>query len=29
LIYRSQPGYEINSLSENIQALTNILKNKH
>lgn len=24
LIYRSQPGYEINSLSENIQALNNI-----
>ena len=29
LIYRSQPGYEINSLSENIESLTNILKNKH
>lgn len=29
LIYRSQPGYEINSLSDNIQSLTNILKNKH
>ena len=29
LIYKSQPGYEINSLSENIQALSNILKNKH
>jgi hypothetical protein len=29
LIYRSQPGYEINSLTDNIQSLTNILKNKH
>ena len=29
LIYKSQPGYEINSLSENIQALSNILKNKN
>jgi hypothetical protein len=29
LIYKSQPGYEINSLSENTQALSNILKNKH
>jgi exocyst complex component 4 len=29
LIYRSQPGYEINSLSDNIQQLTNILKNKN
>lgn len=29
LIYRSKPGDEINSLADNIQALTNILKNKH
>lgn len=29
LIYRSQPGNEINSLSDNIQALKNILQNKH
>jgi hypothetical protein len=29
LIYKSQPGYEINSLTENIQALSNILKNKN
>lgn len=29
LIYRSQPGYEINSLTDNIQALANILKRKH
>ncbi|CAF1009301.1 unnamed protein product [Brachionus calyciflorus] len=29
LIYRSQPGNEINSLSDNIQSLNNILKNKH
>lgn len=28
LIYRSQPGYEINSLSDNIESLKNILKNK-
>ncbi len=29
LIYRSKPGDEINSLADNIQSLTNILKNKH
>jgi hypothetical protein len=29
LIYRSQPGYEINTLSENIQSLTNIFKTKN
>ena len=29
LIYRSQPGYEINSLSDNIQTLATILKRKH
>jgi hypothetical protein len=29
LIYRSQPGYEINSLSDNLQTLANILKRKH
>jgi hypothetical protein len=29
LIYRSQPGYEINSLSDNIQTLAIILKRKH
>jgi hypothetical protein len=28
LIYRSQPGHEINSLSDNVQLLTNILKRK-
>lgn len=28
LIYRSQPGHEINSLSDNIESLKNILKNK-